>query len=105
MATREHLPKMPIEPIRDLVARLIEREQADHTRENEKWNGHGGATKSLADICLDLGLSERQWLRWRTEQKYIKFDQADRILLRTDLHWWDVWPEEKYPEIYARLSE
>lgn len=56
-------------------------------------------------MCKNLGIPIRQLRGWENgEYETISWLVADRILIQTPLHWWDVWEPAEYPEVAARLD-
>lgn len=96
-------PMLPAKPLVDLMQRIIDRQQADNSEWRQRWPP--GGVKGLDDICREFGISCRTWHRWRFGgQEAIQFAVVDRVLVNTDYHWWDLWPRDEFPEVWARID-
>lgn len=74
-------PELPIGPLLAVVERYLQR--VDH------WNGDDDAEI----VALErIGLDPRSLYGWRKgERKAVRFDVVDRVLVRLDLNWFDVY--------------
>lgn len=83
----EGMPELPAGPLADLLADLAK------TRE------------SVEQLAEEVGVSSRTFRRWREdEHPNVRFDVADAILIAIDRFWWEIWPEDEYPDLHARLA-
>ena len=79
-------PELPITPFARLIRRLAQE--------------YGG----IEVLALELHIHSRTVRRWLGEAATIRFDSADAVLTHIGLAWWDVWTEDEYPELHARLA-
>lgn len=95
---------LPLAPFLAFVKRYVEMEKA--TRQALPAGVHRtGMAKPDEDICDDIGVSARTLYRWEHEgQTTVHWNTVDRILTKTNYHWWDIWGEDEYPEVHERLS-
>lgn len=83
----DHLPKLPAQPLGDLLYDVASQ--------------NGG----IKGLCDELGLNERTAQRWHHGQaSTVQFDQADKVLTALSLMWFEVWPEDRYPEVHRRME-
>lgn len=90
-APEPKLPALPAEPL----LRAVE----EHLHQT-------GGVLSLAE----LGVNERSVRRWREDLEAgrtprVQFRAADKTLLAIGRNVWDVWPEDRYPDVHERLRK
>lgn len=57
------------------------------------------------DSLLVAGIEPRTIRRWRSgESDTVRFATADAVLTWLGLHWWDVWPPERFPDVADSLE-
>lgn len=86
----QKLPLLPVQPLRERVLRRVHALETQLTRE---------------EACEKVGVTTRMLNHWeRGTYDAVRFDVADRVLIALGLNWFDVWTEDEYPEIHARLG-
>lgn len=84
----EPSPNLPAPPLAELLDGMAQQ--------------YEGGVAALGEA---LGFSPRNLYGWREGQRpYVKFHVADRILTNAGVAWWEVWTEERYPDLHARLA-
>jgi hypothetical protein len=91
-------PELPVGPLAKAINEWTEKQ-----RDIGYIKNHDGNEATLAK---QLGVSARRLHAFRNEQAGVRLSTADRILIGMDKLWWEVWDEDKYPEVaYAFTGE
>jgi hypothetical protein len=84
---RESLPELPAKPLADLLLKMAE------------------SRDSIDQLAEELGFTPRSLFAWKTgERQRVQLDVADQILTNAGLMWWEVWPEEEFPELHEEMA-
>lgn len=86
----ESLPRLPAAPVGNWIASQAEK----------AWSS--SATRPEA-VCASLGVEPRSYFRWRTEESSeVQFDVVDRILVKGNACWWEIYDPDEWPEEYEK---
>ena len=91
-------PVLSVGPIVDAITREIERRLS--------WPSTDPRSNVMQVVCRDYGVDERQYRAWRDgEILSAQFDTVDRILITADLHWWEVFDPDRWPNEAADAEQ
>ena len=97
---RTHLPALPLA----IAIRQIAR--------REVWcNPYGFFQPNALDdrfaiVCIRGGVPDRSVRAWENgERAMVQVRLAEKVLTNLGLHWWEVWPEDRFPNVAAWLGE
>lgn len=64
-----------------------------------------GDPPGAATVAPSLGIQPRSLLDWRKAARRVRSTTVDRFCTLTGIQWWEIWPKDQYPQVWAVLNE